>query len=117
MPTSDGLRTNPFAEIVDGAQIDLGKRYRIFNSIYGEWQIAKGLKYRVNFGPDFTVTRTGRFTGAFTQSQRGGVATGGVEDRFTFNYTVENILTYDKKFGASHNFNFTALQSFQKDRE
>ena len=117
LPTLDGLRTNPFAEIVEGAQVDLGKRYRIFNSIYGEWQIAKGLKYRVNFGPDFTVTRNGRFTGAFTQSQRGGVATGSAEDRFNFNFTLENIVTYDKKFGSSHNFNFTALQSFQKDRE
>ncbi|HCX75748.1 MAG TPA: hypothetical protein DHU93_10460, partial [Algoriphagus sp.] len=42
LPTSDGLRTNPFAEVVPGAQVDLTKRYRIFNSIYANWQIAEG---------------------------------------------------------------------------
>ena len=46
---------------MEGAQVDLGKRYRIFNSIFGEWQIAKGLKYRVNFGPDMSFTRSGLY--------------------------------------------------------
>ena len=64
LPTNDGLRTNPLAEIVEGAQVDETKRYRTFNSIYGEWDIIDGLKYRLNFGPDLTVARNGRFTGS-----------------------------------------------------
>jgi TonB-linked SusC/RagA family outer membrane protein len=117
LPTNDGLRTNPFSELVPGVNIDDNKRYRTFNSLFGEWDIAKGLKYRVNFGPDLTVGRAGRFIGAFTNNNRGGNATGSVNEQFLFNWTLENILTYNKKFKDVHNFNFTGLQSIQKDRD
>lgn len=117
LPTLDGLRTNPLAEIVDGAQVDETKRYRIFNSLYGEWDILNGLKYRVNFGPDFTMARNGRFTGAFTNARRGGAATGSVDEQFVFNYTLENIITYNKKINQFHNIGITALQSIQRDRD
>lgn len=116
LPTSDGLRTNPFAEVVPGAQVDETSRTRIFNSIYLNYNITKNLTYRVNFGPDYTVRRNGRFTGSQTNSRRGGDATGSVDDRFQFNYTLENILTYTKTFNSVHNLNLTALQSFQQDR-
>ncbi|MDF2159264.1 TonB-dependent receptor [Algoriphagus sp. CAU 1675] len=116
LPTSDGLRTNPFAEIVPGAQEDLTKRYRIFNSMYVNWEIAKGLNYRLVFGPDFNIRRTGRFTGSQTNARRGGDPTGSVDERFSFNYTLENILTYSKTFNSDHNLNLTALQSIQKDK-
>ena len=116
LPTNDGLRTNPLAEIVPGAQVDETKRYRTFNSIYGEWNIVKGLKYRVNFGPDFTMMRNGRFTGSQTNARRQGAATASVNEQFTFNYTLENILTYTKTLKEVHNLNFTGLQSIQRDR-
>lgn len=116
MPTNDGLRTNPFAEIVPGAQVDETKRYRIFNSIFGEWAITDALRYRVNFGPDVTVRRSGRYTGSQTNARRGGAATGSVFEEFVFNYTLENILTYAKKFGQGHNLHVTGLQSLQRDR-
>ena len=116
LPTNDGLRTNPLAEIVPGAQVDETKRYRIFNSIYGEWDIAEGLKYRVNFGPDMTIRRSGRFTGSQTNARRGGAATGSIFEEFVLNYTLENILSYNKQFNDVHNFSFTGLQSIQRDR-
>lgn len=116
LPTTDGLRTNPFAEVVPGAQLDETRRYRAFTSFYGSWEIAKGLSYRVVFGPDLNIRRTGRFTGSQTNARRGGPATGSVDDRFQFNYTLENILTYNKTINSIHNLNITALQSFQQDR-
>ncbi|PZX54177.1 SusC/RagA family TonB-linked outer membrane protein [Algoriphagus chordae] len=116
LPTSDGLRTNPYAEIVDGAQEDLTKNYRIFNSIFAQWDILPSLSYRMVFGPDITISRAGRFTGSQTNSRRGGAPTGSVDDRFTFNYTLENILTFNKTFNEDHNLNVTALQSIQKDK-
>lgn len=114
LPTSDGLRTNPFAEIVPGAQQDLTKRYRIFTSFYANWEIAKGLSYRMVFGPDFNIARNGRFTGSQTNARRGGDATGSVSEDFRFNYTLENILTYNKTVN-DHTINLTALQSIQRD--
>lgn len=117
LPTNDGLRTNPLAELVPGVNVDENKRYRTFNSLYGEWDIAKGLKYRVNFGPDLTVGRAGRFIGAFTNNNRGGNASGSINEQFLFNWTLENIVTYNKKFKDVHNLNLTGLQSIQRDRD
>ncbi len=115
LPTQDGLRTNPFAEIVPGAIIDERKNYRIFNSLYAEWKIIDGLSYRFNFGPDFKIDRYGRFFGSQTQARRGAPASGSVANQFSFNYTLENIVNYTKQFNQVHNLNVTLLQSFQKD--
>jgi len=97
--------------------LDESRRFRAFTSFYGSWDIAKGLTYRVVFGPDMSIRRSGRFTGSQTNARRGGPATGSVDERFQFNYTLENILTYSKTFNSVHNLNVTALQSFQQDRD
>jgi len=115
LPTTDGLRTNPISEVIPGAQVDLTKRIRLFNSVYGEWNILDGLRYRVNFGPDFTNRRIGRFVGSQTNARRGGDPTAFTAYESIFNYTLENILTYDKTFKGVHSFNLTALQSIQQD--
>jgi TonB-linked SusC/RagA family outer membrane protein len=115
LPTTDGLRTNPIAEVVPGAFVDETKRYRIFNSFYGEWNILKGLTYRVNFGPDFSIRRSGLFQGSLTNARRNGLALGSISNAQGFNYTLENIVNYNKNIGKQHNLAFTALQSVQKD--
>ena len=112
--TSDALLTNPMSELVPGAQVDEIKKYRIFNSIYAEVSILDGLKYRLNVGPDFTIVRAGRFIGSLTNDNKGANATASVNNQFGFNYTIENILTYNKTFG-SHSLGVTALQSIQRD--
>ncbi len=114
-PTNDALLTNPLYEIIPGAWVDEQKKYRIFNSLYAEANIIDGLKYRVNFGPDFTVRRDGRFVGSLTNDRRGGDATAQTASQFGFNWTLENILTYTKTFRGVHNLNVTALQSIQRD--
>jgi len=113
--TTDALLTNPMAELVKGAQIDQTKKYRFFNSVYAEVQILPGLKYRANFGPDFSISRAGRFVGAQTNDIKGGQPKANTNSQFGFNYTIENILTYNKTFSNVHNLNVTALQSIQRD--
>ena len=114
-PTNDALLTNPLYEILDGNVVDNSKRYRIFNSLYAEANILEGLKYRVNFGPDFTLSRRGQFWGSLTNNRRLGDAFAANNNQFGFNWTLENIVTYNKTLGK-HNFNLTGLQSIQKDR-
>ncbi|MFY7828187.1 MAG: SusC/RagA family TonB-linked outer membrane protein [Flectobacillus sp.] len=114
-PTNDALLTNPLAEIVPGAQVDNTKKYRIFNSIYTEVKLMEGLKYRVNFGPDFTLSRWGRFIGAQTNARKGGDAQASTQSNFGFNWTLENIINYTKTI-QKHNFNVTLLHSIQRDR-
>ncbi len=113
--TNDALLTNPLAEIVPGAQVDNTKRYRIFNSIYSEFKIIDGLKYRINFGPDFTLARWGRFIGAATNARKYGDPQASSRNDFGFNYTLENIVTYNKTFAQKHNLGVTVLQSIQRD--
>ena len=114
-PTNDALLTNPLSEIVPGAQVDNTKRYRIFNSLYTEFKIMEGLKYRVNFGPDFTLSRWGRFIGAATNARKFGDPQASSRNDFGFNWTLENIVTYNKTFAQNHNFSATLLQSIQRD--
>ena len=113
--TNDALLTNPLAEIVPGAQVDNTKKYRIFNSIYSEFKIIEGLKYRINFGPDFTLARWGRFIGAATNARKYGDPQASSRNDFGFNWTLENIVTYNKTFAQKHNLGVTLLQSIQRD--
>lgn len=114
-PTNDALLTNPLAEIVPGAQVDNTKKYRIFNSIYTEFKIIDGLKYRINFGPDFTLARWGRFIGAATNARKFGDPQASTRNDFGFNWTLENVVTYNKTFAQKHNLGVTLLQSIQRD--
>ncbi len=116
LPTTDGLRTNPAAEVVPGANIDETKRTRIFSSIYGEIKLFDGLSYRLNFGPDFQNGRYGRFIGSQTNNRRGGDPTAFTRNSTLFNYTLENIVNYNKTFSSLHNVNVTLLHSIQQDR-
>ncbi|WP_273215439.1 SusC/RagA family TonB-linked outer membrane protein [Runella zeae] len=113
-PTNDALLSNPLSEVEPGVNVDNTKRYRIFNSIYAEVKILDGLTYRLNLGPDFTISRWGRFIGSETNARRRGDAQAFNENRFGFNFTMENIVNYNKTVGK-HTFNVTAVQSIQKD--
>lgn len=114
--TNDALLTNPLFEIIPGNQVDNTKRYRIFNSVFAEVKILEGLNYRVNFGPDFTLSRWGRFIGSATNDRKYGEPRASARNDFGFNYTLENIINYNKTFDKKHNLAVTLLQSIQKDR-
>ncbi|MBB6005066.1 TonB-linked SusC/RagA family outer membrane protein [Arcicella rosea] len=114
-PTNDALLTNPLSEIVPGAQVDEIKKYRIFNSINVEAKIMEGLSYKINFGPDFTIARNGRFVGALTNLNKNGSNFASVNNQIGFNWTLENIINYHKTFKGVHNVNFTALHSIQRE--
>jgi TonB-linked SusC/RagA family outer membrane protein len=113
-PTNDALLSNPLSEVEPGVNVDNTKKYRIFNSVYTEVKILDGLTYRLNFGPDFTILRSGRFIGSETNARRRGEAQASNLNRFGFNFTVENILNYTKTSGK-HSVNLTGVQSIQKD--
>ncbi|WP_255501629.1 TonB-dependent receptor [Olivibacter sp. SDN3] len=113
LPTTDGLRSNPLSELVPDALVNKNRRMRLFTSIYGEVKIAEGLTYRLNFGPDLIHSRTGNFQGKFTNARLGGTAAAQGEEDLVFNYTLENILKYNKVFQDKHALEITALQGLQ----
>ncbi|HET8735459.1 MAG TPA: SusC/RagA family TonB-linked outer membrane protein, partial [Pricia sp.] len=116
LPTNDGIRTNPLSELVPGAYIDERKVTRIFAPIYLDINIAEGLKWTTNFGPDIRYYRRGEFRGSLTNDNRGGPGDAEVENIQNFGYTLENILNYNTSLNEKHNIGVTLLQSIQSSR-
>jgi len=115
LPTEDGLRSNPFSELVDGAIVNRRKSNRIFAGIYAEWDILKNLKYRFNFGPDLRTDKYDNFAGTYTNARRLAPPAASTDNANVFNYTLENILSYDKTVFGTHKINLTGVQSLQRD--
>lgn len=94
------------------------RRIRTFNSLYGEVDIIKGLKYRINVGLDFSQDKGDSYSGPATWvntslSQTGSQAS--MRNTENWQYTVENLLLYEKTFNEKHKIGFTGLYSFQKN--
>lgn len=99
--------------------VDRVKRLRTFNTLFAEYQIISGLKYRLNVGLDFRQQENNQFRKSDTRLApsyfRPGVGnTASVNNAVGTGYTIENLLTYDKTIGK-HKFTVTGLYSFQQD--
>lgn len=101
--------------------VDKITRFRSFNSIYGEYQVMKDLKYRLNVGLDYRRQENDQFrksdsklAPSYFRPLKGNTAS--VNNAEGLGYTLENILTYDKTFKGKHKINITGLYSFQQDR-
>lgn len=105
----EGLLANPLLNYQPQQYIDETKSYRIFANIFAEYEIIEGLSYRLNYGPDYSSFRRGRYSGSLDES----INTASVENEQNFSYTLENILTYDKQFG-NHAINLVGLFSVQE---
>ncbi len=72
--------------------------------------VLKGLKYRLNFGPDFSYYRDGIYIDANSVANGGSTSYASLLNYKTFSYTLDNLLYYDKTIGE-HTFGLTLLQS------
>ena len=60
----DGSTVNPLSiKYNSGAIVNNDRRLRTFNSLYGQWNIIDGLKYRVNVGLDYSQDQAGSYFG------------------------------------------------------
>lgn len=115
LPGGDINIVNPVDE--NRYNINLRKTLRVLGSIYLEAKLAKGLKYRVNFGPDFQTYYNGRWMDALSVNRGGGNpgSTNQAQLNQTSNisWTLDNLLYYDKSFRGkhSHDINLTLLQT------
>jgi TonB-linked SusC/RagA family outer membrane protein len=115
VPGSANQVWNPLADFVDGAKIENRKRFGTFTTLYAEAYITEGLKYRFNAGAELKTDIYGNFYGSATSNNLGGLSTSSNRTGFKTDYTLENILTYDKVIAKDHKINFTGLFSFQED--
>jgi len=70
----------------------------------------KGLKYRLNFGPDISYNTAGVYVDANSVANGGSTSFASLTNSKTFSYTLDNLLYYDKSVG-NHTFGLTLLQS------
>ena len=112
-PTPDAQRDNPLSDINNWQ--DDTQRNRIFGTLFATLNLMPGLDYRVNFGPDMTFNRQGIFIGAQTQSKQGAGNQSEMREQRTFDYTLDNLLTYRREFGKAHKIDATALYSIEKN--
>jgi TonB-dependent starch-binding outer membrane protein SusC len=84
------------------AQIDFGKIHPVL----------KGLKYRFNFGPDFSNFADGIYIDGISVASS-GVNAASLREAKTYSWTLDNLLYYDKQV-KKHSFGLTLLQSATK---
>lgn len=89
---------------------------RVFTSDYLEVDapFLKGLSYRLNAGVDFGVGKLGRYYGRNTQSGFESQGRATTEDNTRFDWTLENVVNFDRNFGKSH-IGITGLYSLQEN--
>lgn len=88
---------------------------RAFGSFYGQVDFGailpalKDLKYRVNFGPDFSIFRDGTYIDANSVISSGSSSASLAKNQ-TFSYTLDHLIYYNKSIG-SHDIGLTLLSS------
>jgi TonB-linked SusC/RagA family outer membrane protein len=107
---------NPLANFLPGATVETRKRFGTFTTAYLEASLAPGLKYRFNGGAELRSDVYGNFFARNTSYNQGAQSTGSNRNSFSANYTLENLLIYDKIFAQKHKINFTALYSLQESQ-
>ncbi len=99
------------ATVIDEWKYSTNQRetLRIMGSMFAEVNILKGLKYRINFGPDYRNYRNGVYNDGRSVT-RGGSSYARYAGNQDFSWTLDNLLYYDKTVGA-HKLGVTLLQT------
>lgn len=113
IPGSATQAWNPLDDFLPGAQVETNNELSTFNSFYLEANLFKGLSYRLNAGANISTIKYGNFYSSNTSENRGGLSSAENKSGLSTNYTVENLLLYNKTVGKSK-INFTGLYSLQQ---
>jgi TonB-linked SusC/RagA family outer membrane protein len=114
LPGSGQQVWNPLLDEQEGAVVDDRKSLSAFLSAYTEITLPAGFKYRLNGGMQLKNNTQGKFQASNTTKRMGQLNWAYNGNNFTQDYTLENILTWDRTIADSHNFNVTGLFSFQE---
>ncbi|MDX2048983.1 MAG: TonB-dependent receptor [Chitinophagaceae bacterium] len=101
--------------------VDQRVALRAFGSMYAQLDfgkihpVLKGLKYRFNFGPDFSNYSNGIYIDGLSVASS-GINGASLQEAKTFSWTLDNLVYYDKEI-KKHSFGLTLLQSATKYRQ
>lgn len=86
------------------------KMFRALGSMYAQVNILPGLRYRLNFGPDFRHFKNGVFIDEKSVTRVGSPNMASLQNQNDFSWTLDNLLFYDRSFGK-HSLGVTLLQT------
>lgn len=101
------------------AILSRNRRLRTFNSFYGEVDLIKGLKYRLNVGLDYYQDKGDGYAGPGTvvnNSLAQTQSTASIRNTEFWQYTFENLLIYERTIREKHRLGVTAMYSAQKSQ-
>jgi TonB-linked SusC/RagA family outer membrane protein len=109
---------NGIKTVIDEWKYNIDERVtlRAFGSLYGQLDVGaifpalKGLRYRLNFGPDLSYYRQGNYIDKNSVANGGSSSYASLDKTSTYSYTLDNLLYYDRDFGE-HSIGVTLLQS------
>ncbi|MCD8177380.1 MAG: SusC/RagA family TonB-linked outer membrane protein [Tannerellaceae bacterium] len=113
IPGSGGQVWNPLLDKVDGAFVDKRRSMSTFTTGYVDVALPYGFNYRFNGGFALKYETRGQFEDSNTTTRKGGLNRAFADHYLKYEYTLENILTWDKTLWNDHHFNFTGLFSYQ----
>ena len=88
-----------------------------YNTLFGEVKCpwVEGLSYRINVGLNFRSSKSGNFTGTGVNNKdANAINGGGISENQTRNWTVENLVTFDRTFAEKHNLNIVGMYSAEQ---
>lgn len=115
-PTNNTRTPNPITNF--GNTKRDGNQNRFLGSYYVEAELMHGLSFRSNLGLDLRNALNKNFNAENTASAGGDKtpSSASMSSSKRFNYTWENILSYQRSFSKNHNLNLTFLQSIQEEK-
>ena len=89
---------------------DQTTRYRILGTVFGEYEIIDGLKYKLSLGGDIIASNRYSFRPIYQFGDRRSqpFATLSENNGLSVSPLIENTLTYSKNFGTQHSFEAVA---------
>ena len=105
------------AESLGDLWVDETKGIGTYNTLFAEVQCPwiEGLSYRINVGLNFRNSKSGNFTGTgVLNKDENAVNGGGIGENQTYNWTVENLVTFDRTFAEKHNISIVGMYSAEQ---
>ena len=104
----------------DDQWINESRGFASYNAIFGEVKLPflEGMKYRVNLGLDYIQSNNGAYTGQGVGDglNPNTVSSASIDNRVTYHWTIENLLSYDHTFAGKHTVNAVALYSAEQSK-
>ena len=105
------------AESLGDLWVNETKGIGTYNTLFAEVQCPwiEGLSYRINVGLNFRNSKNGNFTGTgVLNKDENAVNGGGIGENQTYNWTVENLVSFDRTFAEKHNINIVGMYSAEQ---